>query len=99
MGRGARVAGGQEADAKHLGRLLRYRGGQRRAEEAENEEDAAALLPRMGDLLFSSWDTWIDPGMDRFLSGEAERSASAAASSRARGAEAIGRRLHAVDTY
>ena len=48
MGRGARVAGGQKADAKHFGRLLRYRGGQRRAEEAENEEDAADVAAPHG---------------------------------------------------
>ena len=55
------------------------------------------LLPRMGDLLFSSWDTWIDPGMDRFLSGEAERWASGAADSGSEArADAGSRRLHAV---
>ena len=69
LGRGAQVDSGQHADAKDLLRLLRLSGGQQRAEEAEGKKDAADGAAPHGDLLLSTWYTWIDPEIDRFFSG------------------------------
>jgi len=45
------------ADPVDLGRRLRYRGSQRRAEEAEGEQDDAGGTAPHGDLLPPTWDT------------------------------------------